>query len=58
MVNGPTDALLMPLVAVMVMAPDLPSSAVAGVPVSTPVLLSNVAHFGMPETLKVTSPLP
>ena len=55
-VNGPIDAVLLPSVAVMVMAPVVPTSALVGVPESTPVLALKVAHAGCPVIEKLTVP--
>ena len=46
--KGPMDALLPPLLAVMVMPAVVPSLTAAGVPVRAPVLALKVAHVGFP----------
>ena len=46
--NGPIDALLLPLVAVMLMPALVPSLATVGVPVNAPVLALKAAHAGFP----------
>ena len=57
MVKGPTDPVLVPLLAMMVMSPVSPTSFVLGVPLNTPVLVSKLAHAGCPSIAKVTTPL-
>jgi hypothetical protein len=47
-VKGPIDALLLPLLPVMVIAPLVPSLAAAGVPVNAPVVALNAAQAGFP----------
>ena len=44
--KGPMDALLLPLLAVMVMPAVVPSLAAAGVPVKAPVLALKAADVG------------
>ncbi len=46
MENGPIDALLLPLVAVMVMLLVVPTLATAGAPLNVPVLALKVAQVG------------
>ena len=46
--KGPMDALVLPLLAVMVMPAVVPSLAAAGVPVKAPVLALKAAHVGFP----------
>jgi hypothetical protein len=46
--KGPIDALLLPLVAVMLIPALVPSLAAAGVPVNAPVLVLKAAHVGFP----------
>ena len=57
MVNGPIDAVVPPSLAVMVMAPVVPTSAVVGVPVKLPGGGLNVAQDRCPVIEKVTVPL-
>ncbi len=57
MVNGPTDPVLLPLVAVMVMSPVSPTSPGPGVPLNIPVLVSKLAHAGSASIANVTTPL-
>ena len=57
MTNGPTEPVLLPSVAVIVMAPVVPAAALLGVPLNVPVLESKVAHAGRPLTAKVTTPV-
>ena len=47
-VKGPIDALLLPLLPVMVTPAKVPSLATAGVPVNAPVLALKAAHAGFP----------
>jgi hypothetical protein len=53
---GPTDALLLPSLAVMVTVADVPTALSAGVPLSLPVLSLKVAQDGCPVIEKVTEP--
>jgi hypothetical protein len=48
MVKGASEALLVPLLAEIVIAAELPSSAVPGVPDSSPVVVLKVAQLGFP----------
>lgn len=57
MLNGPTDPVLTPLVAVMVMSSVTPASPAPGVPVKEPVLESKLAQDGIPSIAKLTEPL-
>ncbi len=57
-VNGPIDAVPLPSLPVMVMAPVVPSSALVGVPVNSPVFVLKVAHAGDPVIENVTVPPP
>ena len=56
-VNGPNFPLFEPSLAMMVMRPLSPTSPVAGVPESVPVVMSKVVHDGCPSILNVTTPL-
>jgi len=55
MVKGPSAALVVPLAAVMVMLAVAPMSAVVGVPLKVPVLVSKVAQAGALVIEKVTA---
>ncbi len=53
--NGPTDAALLPLLAVMVIFAAVPTLLSAGVPLKAPVLELKLAHAGFREIVKVTA---
>ena len=55
-VKGPMDAVLAPLLAVMVTSALMPTMLWVGVPASWPVVLSKVAQLGCPLMEKVTLP--
>ena len=54
MLNGPTEALSVPSDTEMVIPLYWPTLAALGVPLSLPVVASNVAHVGMFAMLKVS----
>lgn len=56
-VNGPIEAVDPLSLAVMVIAPVVPSSALVGLPLNAPVVTLNVAQAGIPVIENVTVPL-
>jgi hypothetical protein len=55
MANGPMDALLKPLLAIMVIFPAVPILLAVGMPLNAPVLESKPAHAGFCTIEKVTT---
>ena len=58
MVNGPIEAALAPLVALIVMGGLSPTSLTVGMPRKVPVAGLKLAHAGRPSMAKVMRPLP
>jgi hypothetical protein len=58
MVKGVRDVLLPSVLAVMMMCPVVPSSAARGIPLSAPVVVSNLIHAGCPDMVNPTTALP
>lgn len=57
MANGPTDAVLVPLLAVMVIPLDVPTLTIDGVPVNAPVVALKFAQPGLFATENVIAVL-
>ena len=54
MVNAGSEAVWAPSLTLMTIGLEVPTSVVAGVPLSLPVLASNAAQKGLPVTAKVS----
>ena len=53
-VNAGREAVCVPSLTLIVIGPDAPTLAAAGVPLSLPVVVSNAAHEGLPVMAKVS----